>query len=265
MTNEIKENIRKAYNDIADKYLEWTEPTHKTRLKYLNLLLDSLNTTTTTTSIISNDSDDKTKEKAKGKGKVLELGCGAGIPCTQILAKRFNVTANDISDSQITLARKLLPESEYSVKFIQGDMMKLDFSTSTNISTSTSNGGKGEEGEGFDAVLAMYSIIHLPRPEQSEILQRIWTWLKPGGLFLANFSGEGFEGNVDDGWLGGNDGFMYWSGWGKEEIRRILGDVGFEIEIDEVVVDVEMEMDGKEKEVGFHWILARKKVGGEKT
>ncbi|KAJ5583816.1 hypothetical protein N7450_006480 [Penicillium hetheringtonii] len=215
--HEIKENIRKAYNDIADKYLEWTEPTHKTRLTYLNLLLDSLNS------------------NAK---HVLELGCGAGVPCTQILAKKFDVTANDISDSQIALAKTRLPDD--SVTLIHGDMMGLKFRTE------------------FDAVLAMYSIIHLPREEQSEMLRRIWGWLRPGGVFLGNFLEGGFEGDVKGDWLGGNDGCMYWSGWGKEEIRRILGEIGFKIEVDDVVVDVEVEEDGREKEVAFHWILARK-------
>ncbi|KAJ5217488.1 uncharacterized protein N7469_011113 [Penicillium citrinum] len=207
--HEIKENIRKAYNDIADKYLEWTEPTHKTRLTYLNLLLDSLNS------------------NAK---HVLELGCGAGVPCTQILAKKFDVTANDISDSQIALAKTRLPDD--SVTLIHGDMMGLKFQTE------------------FDAVLAMYSIIHLPREEQSEMLRRIWGWLRPGGVFLGNFLEGGFEGDVKGGLVGG---VMM-----GEEIRRILGEIGFKIEVDDVVVDVEVEEDGREKEVAFHWILARK-------
>jgi 2-polyprenyl-3-methyl-5-hydroxy-6-metoxy-1,4-benzoquinol methylase len=38
----------------------------------------------------------------------------------------------------------------------------------------------------FDAVVAFYSLIHLPRVEQEILLQRISTWLRPGGWFLAN-------------------------------------------------------------------------------
>lgn len=223
----IKENIRKAYNDIADVYLEWTTPSHGVRLSHLNTLLNAL---------------DSTPASGEEKKNILELGCGAGVPCTQVLASRadLKITANDISDSQIALAKARLPTENTTL--IQGDMMALEFNDSH-----------------FDAVLAMYSIIHLPREEQKEILRKIVGWLKPGGRFLANFSEAGFEGSENQSWLGGSEGSMYWSGWGKDEIRKILIDVGFRIEVDEVVVDVEVDVDnGVGRDVPFHWIQARK-------
>lgn len=172
---------------------------------------------------------------------VLELGCGAGIPVTELLASRENtsVTANDLSAAQIELAKNRLPGS---VRLIQGDMMELNF-----------------DKEHFDAVLAMYSIIHLPRDEQATMLHRIYGWLKPGGHFLANFAAEGFEGSSVQSWLGSTKGRMYWSGWGKDKTRAILGDIGFEVVIDEVSTDIE-EMDGVSLDVAFHWILAKKAV-----
>lgn len=219
---EIKENIRKAYNDIADVYLKWTKSTHEVRIAYLEKLLKSL-----------------TPAEGDRQRSILELGCGACEPCTQLLAARgdLSITANDISESQIALARTKLPDS---VNLIQGDMMALNFN----------------EGQ-FDAVVGMYSIIHLPRTEQTEILHRIWGWLRPGGRFLANFSESEFAGSVHQTWLGGSEGSMYWSGWGRDEIKRILVDIGFEIEIDEVVVDSEEE-NGVSRDVPFHWILAKK-------
>lgn len=45
----------------------------------------------------------------------------------------------------------------------------------------------------FDAVLGFYSIIHLPCAEQTELLQKIARWLKPGGYLLANFAAEEME------------------------------------------------------------------------
>lgn len=234
----IKENIRKAYNDIADVYLEWTIPSHKTRLSHLNALLKALDDSTPASASTSEGEEKSTKILKN----VLELGCGAGVPTTQVLASRadIHVTGNDISDSQIALARTRLPSENTTI--IQGDMMALKF-----------------ENAHFDAVLAMYSIIHLPRDEQKEILQRISGWLKHGGRFLANFTEAGFEGSENQSWLGGREGSMFWSGWGRDEIRKILVDVGFEIEVDEIVVDVEFDVDsGERKDVSFHWILAKK-------
>ncbi|KAJ5085675.1 hypothetical protein N7532_010446 [Penicillium argentinense] len=228
-STQIKEDMRKAYNSMATTYLTWTEPTHKTRLEYLQKLLKKM------------DSSIRPGESQN----ILELGCGAGIPCTKLLANRPNtrVTGNDISDVQIALAKERLVPSENNLTLVQGDMMNLAFPPKY-----------------FTAVLAMYSIIHLPRAEQSTILGRIYDWLEPGGLFLANFGTAESRGASDEGWLGGKDGSVYWSSWGKEELRRILGEVGFVIEVDEVVVDTE-EFGGVTKGVEFQWILARKENG----
>ncbi|KAJ5974071.1 hypothetical protein N7481_011281 [Penicillium waksmanii] len=231
-----KKTSEKPTTTSPTLYLEWTAPTHKVRLSHLNTLLKALDDSTPASTA---EGDNAEPQKKKN---ILELGCGAGVPCTQVLASRadLQITANDISDSQIALAKTRLPSE--SVTLIQGDMMALEFDNAH-----------------FDAVLAMYSIIHLPREEQKEILQKIAGWLKPGGRFLANFSEAGFEGAEHQSWLGGSEGSMYWSGWGKDEIRKILNDVGFQIEVDEVVVDVEVDVDtGVGKDVSFHWIQARK-------
>ncbi|CAI7641672.1 unnamed protein product [Penicillium glandicola] len=209
--HQIKDDVKKAYDDIAEVYLKWTQPSHEIRLSYLDRMLRS----------------------------ILELGCGAGVPCTQLLASReyISVTANDISDTQIAMAKERLPQS---VNLIPGDMMELEFSPGH-----------------FDAVMGMYSIFHLPRDEQTTILRRIFDWLKPGGRLLANFPETGFESSSDQSWLGGTKGAMYWSGWGRDEMRRLLTHIGFEMEIDDVVVDEE-EKNGVSRSVAFNWILAKK-------
>lgn len=85
--------------------------------------------------------------------KVLELGCGAGVPSTQALIKHgFDVTGVDISASQIALAKAHIPEAT----LIQSDMMALAF-----------------EPGSFDAVVAFYSIFHLPKEEQGEMIGKI--------------------------------------------------------------------------------------------
>lgn len=165
-SHQVKDDVKKAYDEIAGFYLDWTQPSHETRLSYLKIVLRSFNT--------ANDAIQKS---------VLELGCGAGVPCTQLLAshQHVNVTANDISDTQIALARQRLPQS---VNLIPGDMMELEFGP-----------------EQFDAVLAMYSIIHLPRDEQTVILRRVFTWLNPGGQLLANSLSPNLRFNlINRGW-----------------------------------------------------------------
>ncbi|KAJ5174974.1 uncharacterized protein N7482_000851 [Penicillium canariense] len=221
-SHRVKDDIKKAYDDIAPVYLDWTQSTHQRRLSYLEAMLKHL------------DSAEGARER-----NILELGCGAGVPCTQLLASRANtcVTANDISESQIALAQERLP---VSVNLIQGDMMELEFSPGQ-----------------FDAVLALYSILHLPREEQTAILRRIWGWLKPGGWLLANFAATAFASESDSSWLGGTKGAVHWSGWGRDETRKILIDLGFELEIDEVAVDAEDDK-GVLRNVEFHWVLAQK-------
>ncbi|OOQ86703.1 putative O-methyltransferase [Penicillium brasilianum] len=223
MSHKIKADIKKAYDAIAPKYLTWTENTHTVRLSYLQKLLANLNLNT-----------------EEGSNSILELGCGAGVPVTQHLTTVPNtrITANDISETQIALARERLPAS---VTLIQGDMMGLSFAD-----------------ESFAAVLAMYSIFHLPRDEQVTMLERVYGWLKPGGWVLANFSAGEFESVSNETWLGGREGVVHWSGWGVDGTRQVLRDVGFVIEVDEVRADEEGEEDGSVKKVEFYWVLARK-------
>ena len=96
----------------------------------------------------------------------------------------------------------------------------------------------------------MYSIIHLPRAEQVEMLRKIVAWLKPGGWVLANFAAEESAGREMRNWLEEEEGGMFWSGWGSEGTVEKVRDAGLEVVVQETVEDV---VDAK-----FLWILARK-------
>jgi ubiquinone/menaquinone biosynthesis C-methylase UbiE len=218
----LKENIKKAYDNVAVKYGEWTKSSYPTRVEYLQKLLAYL-------------------PPSPVEKSVLELGCGSGQPCTAILASKpgMKVTANDISSVQLALAKEHLPST--NVSLIEGDMMELSF-----------------EDNSFDAVIGMYSILHLPKEEQVTMLKRIHKWLKPGALFLASFA-AGLEGEdlVDKNWLDGTDGEMFWSGWGEERTCEIISSIGFELILREVVAEVEEEK-GEGREIPFLWVLAKK-------
>src|SRR5262249_36724858 len=102
-----------------------------------------------------------------GSATVLDLGCGAGVPVTRWLAQRFTVIGVDVSRRQLELARENAP----GATFIKADMASVDFAPAS-----------------FDAVVAFYSIIHVPREEQPALVRRIHRWLKPEGRFLANWT-----------------------------------------------------------------------------
>lgn len=204
--------VQQSYDKIASIYLDWTLNGPSPRLDYLAHLISLLPTPST--------------------AKILELGCGAGVPGTQFLSKMCgHVVGVDISDAQIELARKHSPSD--NVEFMRSDMMSLDFS----------------EGE-FDGVVGLYSIFHLKKAEQSVLIKRIESWLKPGGIFLGNFALGGTEETHT--WLGGEK--MFWAGWEEKEWLGIVEQVGFEVIKGDVVPEVE-----NGKEVSFLWVAARKR------
>jgi ubiquinone/menaquinone biosynthesis C-methylase UbiE len=214
--DNLKQRIKNSYDAIAPKFNAWTIPHSQQRLHYLDKLLHLLG-------------DIQSRPVS-----VLELGCGCGIPVTQKLLSHDNffVTANDLSTTQIQAARDNLQAYEDRTKLIEGDMAALTFPDAT-----------------FDAVVGMYSLIHLPRAEQAELIAKISKWLKPGGCLLANFSEEVAEGVVYERWLS-DEGWVYWSGWGAEQTLAEVASAGLKIVVGEILKDV--------VDASFIWVIARK-------
>ncbi len=161
---------------------------------------------------------------------VLDLGCGAGLPTTARLAESFNVTGVDISPGQIERARRNVP----GTTFICADMTELELPES-----------------GFDAVVAFYSIIHVPRKQHAPLVDSIATWLRPGGLLYAAMtvgSGHAYE----EDWMGAP---MYWSGFDSNTNRRMVEDAGLIIISDETTTEDPDDV--------FIWIVAEKPGAGD--
>ncbi|EEH06564.1 methyltransferase [Histoplasma capsulatum G186AR] len=228
----IKSLVQSGYDHIAVRYLEWTTSTPSPRVEFLGKLEAQLQTL-----YLSRDT-------SKPNPRILELGCGAGVPATQYLVSSgFAVTANDISTAQIQLARKHVTigstgdEDEWSeigsVEFILGDMMELDYPAAT-----------------FDAVVGLYSVLHLPADEQEMLMRRIFGWLKEGGYLLVNFGVTADSGAILGDFLGKE---MYWSCFPERVYRHIVAREGFAVIEAEVRVDVEDGVD-----VPFLWILGKK-------
>jgi 2-polyprenyl-3-methyl-5-hydroxy-6-metoxy-1,4-benzoquinol methylase len=165
---------------------------------------------------------------------VLDLGCGAGVPATLWLAERgFDVTGVDLSQRQLDLARALVPDAN----FLKRDMTRLDFGL-----------------EAFGAVVALHSVIHVPRVEHPALLGKIQRWLKPGGLFLATLTLTDFEGEDND-WEGWGAS-MRWSHYDAETNVAMLRRAGFGI------VYAEGRAGGGTGKAGetWLWVLARKET-----
>ncbi|KAK3296373.1 S-adenosyl-L-methionine-dependent methyltransferase [Chaetomium fimeti] len=172
--------------------------------------------------------------------KALEVGCGDGIPVTEaLLLEELNVVGVDMSATQIAFCQAHFPNqaAALQVEWDQKDMMDLQY----------------EKGE-FDAIIAVYTLLHLPREEQTVFLARACRWLKPGGLILFNFPQAENEGEVEEHWLGLDKGWVYRSSWGEEKMMRIIeGLVGMKVLVKEVT-----EVNNPDPK--FVWVIGKKSV-----
>ncbi|RYN87517.1 hypothetical protein AA0120_g7227 [Alternaria tenuissima] len=167
---------------------------------------------------------------------VLELGCGPGVPVLNMLVDRgAQVTANDISAKQIEMAKARCP----NVKFVAGNMATLTF-----------------EAESFHGVLSFYTLFHLPRAQLEDLLAKIYTWIKPGGLFVFNLAVLDEE-EIHGEMMGYG---MFWSSYGMQKNCEILEDIGFELlEVETVKAgDGKLEEHEPDYESEFVWVMARK-------
>lgn len=125
----------------------------------------------------------------KNGDRVLDLGTGCGIPVAKALSSRFRVLGVDISPVQIRRAQELVPDAE----FLCADFTAVDLPTNS-----------------FDAVVAFYSIIHVPLDEQPALFDSLTSWLVPGGYLLASVGWKEWTGTEPD-WRGVSGATMYWS------------------------------------------------------
>ncbi len=160
---------------------------------------------------------------------VVELGSGSGVPTAQIVAEHHRVVCVDFALAQL----KLVAESAPSAKRICADMSAVQFAPRS-----------------VDAVVAFYSIIHVPRDRQAELITSIANWLRPGGVFVASMGARDNPSEVEE-WIDGVP--MYWSIFDADTNLTLIRDAGLTVERSEILLNFE---DGRE--VRFLWVLARK-------
>jgi cyclopropane fatty-acyl-phospholipid synthase-like methyltransferase len=197
-----------GYDRIAERFLDWAQRIEgDPRLDWL---------------------DDLTRRLPEG-ACLLELGCGAGEPCTRILSEQFSVTGIDISEEQLKLARSNAPGAE----LLCTDFLVVELPA-----------------ESFDAVCSFYVFNHVPRELLAGLVERTAGWLRPDGLFMHAFGvadNPGWQGD----WLGAE---TFFASFEAPRNRAIVEQAGLAVLRDEVVTFVEPD----HGEASFQWILARR-------
>ena len=183
MSNDF---VKQQYNKLADSYLAGRDQFKN--IKYLEKLDKLLSPSST----------------------ILDVGCGAGVPIDKwFIDQGHKVIGIDISERQIELAQKHIPEGKFKVQ----DMSELK-----------------EEEYSADAVVSFYAIFHTPRETHQKILYKIHTFIKTGGYLLITMGASDWVGKEED-FFGGE---MEWSHYGTDENIKLVKSVGFEIILSEV-------------------------------
>ncbi|MGD8744479.1 MAG: class I SAM-dependent methyltransferase [Candidatus Woesebacteria bacterium] len=139
------------------------------------------------------------------KSKILDIGCGSGIPIDKhLIEKGHKVIGIDISEEQVELAKKNLPDGEFVVM----DMENITFPK-----------------ESFDAVISFYAIFHLPRSLHFDLLKNIHSLLKREGKIMITLGTKEYEKTQEE----YQDIKLFWSQWGREKNLKILIDSGFDL------------------------------------
>jgi 2-polyprenyl-3-methyl-5-hydroxy-6-metoxy-1,4-benzoquinol methylase len=145
--------------------------------------------------------------------RVLDVGCGCGVPVARFLDRAgHRVTGVDISEVQIERARRLVP----AATFIRADAVDLRLAPAT-----------------FDAVVCLYTVIHVPLALQPDLLRTFGTWLRPQGRLLLTTGQHAWTG-TEDNWLNG-PATMWWSHADAATYHSWLEQAGFEIVAEEFV------------------------------
>jgi SAM-dependent methyltransferase len=146
-------------------------------------------------------------ERLPERSPVLDVGCGCGLPATRLLARRFDVTGVDISEVQISRAKRLVP----SARFLHGDIAEQSFSA-----------------DSFSAIVSFYAIIHMPIEEHRGLFKKFHRWLRPSGCFLATVGHDAWTG-TDEAYLGVPGCKMCWSHADEATNLRWIEEAGLHV------------------------------------
>jgi len=154
--------------------------------------------------------DDFSKRLPCKTGWMLDLGCGAGEPFPAcFIAQGWQVTGVDFSSRMLEMAHRYQPD----MKTISADISEVDFSD-----------------EQFDAVTAIYCLFHIEYQKHEAIFQKIYRWLKPGGLSLFTYATKEYTGaEVFNGYKEFMGEQLFYSHTTPDNLFAALKSIGFTI------------------------------------
>jgi ubiquinone/menaquinone biosynthesis C-methylase UbiE len=150
-------------------------------------------------------------ERLSPGAHVLDVGCGTGLPSArQLVASGMRVTGIDISPVMLEIFRQHVPEA----RFIEMDVVDVD-------------AGLGR----FDAAIAFFSLLMLPRREIELSLRNLHDVLVPGGWLSLSM----VEIDMDDvsfQFLGSP---VRISGYLRDDLRAVLEEAGFDVADERII------------------------------
>lgn len=149
-------------------------------------------------------------ERLPAAAAVLDVGCGTGLPtAAQLVAAGCRVTGLDISPVMIDHARTNVP----GATFLRRDALTID-------------AGLGR----FDAAVAFFSLLMLPRPQIAHTLAQLREIIAPAGWLAVAM----VEADLDDVELPFLSQAVRLTGWPREELRHVVRDAGYTVEFEDV-------------------------------
>lgn len=102
-------------------------------------------------------------------GKLLDLGCGPGLYSQRFCSKGYKVTGIDFSKRSISYAKEAALEAGEDTDYIYKNYLDISYDNE------------------FDIAVLIYCDFGVLAPENREILlDKIYTALKPGGMFIVD-------------------------------------------------------------------------------
>jgi ubiquinone/menaquinone biosynthesis C-methylase UbiE len=110
----------------------------------------------------------RTLDRLAPRGRVLELACGTGMWTEALAACADDLLAVDTSPEALAIARDRVPQE---VALQVADVLRTD--------------PPWRPAERFDVVFMAFWLSHVPRSQAVAFLDRVGSWLVPGGRLLV--------------------------------------------------------------------------------
>ena len=125
-----------------------------------------------------------------GCGEILELGCGAGRDAREMMSRGYEVDMTDGSAEMCRIASEYTGHTARQMLF-----------------------SELEEKERYDGIWACSSLLHVPKAEIGDILDRCRDALTPGGVMFMCFKLGDFEGERSG---------RHYSDWELDEVQSLI-------------------------------------------